>query len=245
MNRTKLMTSIMTVATIGLILVLFSNSVQAAGTIKRPIDDWAGGKIFYMDTEFEVSCTAWSDPESGLWMWPHADTWFMAPGLDGINFLFWGYKLLEDCPHHGTITERATDDEHVLISINLHASEVPFMVFTEDFTGTYEYPSSYAPIYKGIMSYNFECKILFNTEMLNEWFAEHGRLPSSCEITSPIIIPAMYPPELVPVIKYIHMTGSGYTTVGGEGRIVFNQVGLFDPETGGLWFPTEIVRVVP
>jgi hypothetical protein len=247
MNREKLMTSIMTVATIGIILVLFSNSVQAAGTTKRPIDDWAGGKLFFMGVEYNISCTAWADPESGLWIWPHADTWFAPSDLypDGFNFLIWGYKLLEQCPHHGSITEREVDEEHVLISINLHASEVPFMVFTEDFTGEYVYVPSYAPIYKGIMSYNFECKILFNTEMLNEWFAEHGRLPSSCEITSPLIIPAMYPPELVPVLKYIHMTGSGYITVGGEGRIVFNQVGLFDPDTGGLWFPTELAKVVP
>lgn len=243
MNRTKLMTSMMTVATIGLILVLFSNSVQAVGTIKRPIDDWAGGKIFFMGEEYDVSCTAWVDPESGLWVWPHADTWFMAPGLDGINFLFWGYKLLDQCPHHGIITERVVDEEHVIISINLHASEVPFLVFTQDVTGPYLYPPSYEPIYKGIMSYSFECKILFNTEMLNEWFAEHGRLPSICEITG--IFPDMYPPELVPVIKYVHITGMGIITEGGEGRIISNQVGLYDPDTGGLWFPTELAKVVP
>jgi len=233
----------MTVATIGLILVLFSNSVQAAGTIKRPIDDWAGGKIFYMDTEFEVSCTAWSDPESGLWIWPHADTWVMADELDGINFLFWGYKLLEACPHHGIITEREVDEEHVLISINLHASEVPFLVFTQETTGPYLYPMSYPPLYKGIMSYNFECKILFNSTWLDEWFGEHGRLPSICEITG--LFPDMYPPGEVPVVKYVHMAGNGYITEGGNGRIVINQVGLFDPDTGGLWFPTELAKVVP
>jgi hypothetical protein len=232
MNRTKLMTSIMSVATIGLILVLFSNSVQAAGTIKRPIDDWAGGKLYIPPeypwgepnplggVEYNVSCTAWSDPESGLWIWPHADTWFMLPGLEGINFLFWGYKLLEDCPHHGTITERATDEQHVLISINLHASEVPFMVFTQEGVPKGDYPMSYLPIYNGTMKYNFECKILFNTGMLNEWFAEHGRLPSICEISSPLVIPALYPPELVPVVKYVHMAGNGYITEGGKGRIV-------------------------
>lgn len=232
----------MTIATIGIALLFFSTLVQAKTTI-RPIDDYAGEYCVFMDMNWEVSISAWADPESGLAIYPHAVEWLMAPGLEGINFFFWEYKLLKDCPHGGTITERELDEEHVLITINLHASEVPFLIFAlqPDF---YHFP----PVYKGIMNYNFELKVIFNKEMLNNWFDTWGRLPSMAEIDfifpNPYF-PPTYPPELLPIITFARLSGNGYITEGEGERVVVNQVGLFDPDTGDLWWPKDITIVVP
>lgn len=247
-NRIKLVPKLMTFATIGIALLLFSAVVQAK-TTTRPIDDYAGEYIYFMGSDWELSASGWYDPESGLMLFPHVVSWFMAPGLEEINFLFWGYKLLKDCPHGGIIKERTLDEEHVLITINLHASEVPFMVFSDDeIIGPYPYATNYAPIYKGIMNYNFECKIIFNKEMLDEWFDLRGRLPSLAEIDfifpNPEIDPT-YPPELLPVITFVHISGNGYITEGEGERVVVSQVGILDTKTGERVWPKDITIVVP
>jgi hypothetical protein len=233
----------MTVATIGIALLLFSTVVQAKTTF-RPIDDYAGEYFYFMGMDWEVSITAWYDPESGLWLCSHGVEWWMAPGYQDFNFLFFAYKVLKDCPHGGTITEREIDEEHVLITINLHASEVPFMVFSDDeVVGPYPAAYNYPPICKGIMRYNFEFKVIYNKGMLDDWFDTRGRLPSYAEIS--FIFPSIYPPEVLPVITFVHFTGNGYITEGEGEREVVNQVGILDPDTRELWWPKDITIVVP
>ena len=231
----------MTVATIGIIIILFSTSAQAASTTVRPIDDYAGEYINFMGIEFEGSFSAWADPESGLAIYPHAIMW--VPPLDpgnpmDSNFLFWGYKLLKDCPRHGIITEREIDDELVLITINLHVKEVPFLIFP--LTGVFYHNE---PNYAGEMSYNFELKVVFNKAMLDEFFEQMDRLPSIAEIA--YLFPTIYPPDLLPVIHFVRFTGNGYITEGGEGRVVVNQVGILDAKSGELVWPKDITIVVP
>ncbi len=232
----------MTIATIGITILLFSTAVQATTTI-RSIDDYAGEYAVFMGMDWEVSISAWVDPESGLAIYPHAVEWLMAPGFEGINFLFWTYKVLEDCPHGGTITEREVDEEHVLITINLHASEVPFLGFTLQ-PEFYHFP----PAYKGIMNYNFVAKILFNKEMLDDWFNTYERLPSLAEIDFILpnpMFPPTYPPELLPVVTFVRLSGNGYITEGAGERLVVNHVGILDAKTGEMVWPKDITIVVP
>lgn len=257
-NRKKLAPKLITVATIGIALFLFSTTVQGCTRTIRPIDHYPGEYAVFYDfgafpelIDYEVSISAWYDPESGLWLYPHGvDWWEGPPGLEGFNFLFWTYKVLKDCPHGGFIIESEIDEEHVLITINLYASKVPFMVFSDDAVvdpppaAAYNYP----PICKGIMIYYFRCKILFNKGMLDDWFATWGRLPSLAEIgflfNNPEA-PTYYPPELQPVIQYVQCTGFGYVTEG-EGRIaVVNQIGILDDETGEMTWPKETTIVIP
>ena len=161
--------------------------------------------------------------------------------IPAYNFLVWEYKLLAECPHGGNIKERVIDEEHTLISINLHVKEVPFLLHNLYFSGDYPFYWNYENIAAGIMKYNLQAKILFNTEFLCEWFEEYGRLPSLFEIfNNPLDI---IPPGLVPVTTFVHITGQGYLTQGGEGIVKLNQVGIWDPNLGDFRWPVEIVIV--
>ncbi len=227
----------------------FSTTAQGCRATKfRPIDDYAGEYVAFLDKyDLPGSFLAWADPDSGLLINPHAVTWygpFAGDILPVYNFLVWGYKLLGQCPHEGYIQEREIDEENTLISINLHVKEVPFMLFNWYVPGPYPFWHNYEPISAGTMNYNLQCKILFNTEMLNDWFEKWLRLPSIFEIYSVFPKPEFPPtPSDIPVITFIHMTGEGYLTEGGEGTVKVNQVGILDPDTGDLKWPVEFVIV--
>ncbi len=215
----------MTLATIGIAILLFSIAVQATTTI-RPIDDWAGEKII-----------GWGDPDSGLVIHPHAVEWSDI-GMP-YNFFFWEYKTIWECQYKGFIQERVIDEEHTLITIHLHVKEVPFMLFNWSFSGAYPFYLNYEPISAGIMNYNFQCRILFNTMSLYNILEAYEKIPSLFNIsyTWP------YPEEPVPVVTYWHLTGEGYLTVGGEGTVKVNQVGILNPGTGDFMWPAEIVII--
>jgi hypothetical protein len=133
--------------------------------------------------------------------------------------------------------ERVIDGENILISINFHAKEVPFMIFDYVGFGFWIFP----PIYKGVMNYNFQAKILFNTEFLYGWLEEYGTIPSLFEIS--YILPNVLPVDLIPVISLMHITGEGYITLGGEGSVEVNQIGFVNPGTGEFMWPAEIVII--
>jgi len=218
--------------TLGILILSFSTAVQGATTI-RPIDDYAGEYAFISGVDYEGSFLSWADPDSMLAIWPHTFEW------QPYHYLFWEYTLLKDCPHGGSITERVIDEDHTLITINLVVKEVPFLIFdfVEDFW-------IFEPTCKGIMKYNYQIKILFNTEFLHEWFEDRDRLPSLIEVFFLFPNPDYPPtPEELPVITFMHITGVGYLTEGGEGIVKVNQVGIWDPELGEHVYPVEIVIV--
>ncbi|MFX0000897.1 MAG: hypothetical protein ACFE9Q_17545 [Candidatus Hodarchaeota archaeon] len=216
----------MTFATIGIVLLLFSTSVQATTTI-RPIEDWAGENI-----------VGWADPVSGFAIYPHAVEWcFFGPNWP-FNFLDWEHKLVWECQYEGFIQERVIDEEHTLITINIHVKEVPFMIFYPNSPGYIYYP----PIYNGTMEYYFQCRILFNTESLYN-ILEVGKIPSLFEILGAGFGFWPYPDEPVPELTYTHFVGEGYITEGGEGTVEVNQVGFLNPATGEFIWPVESVII--
>ncbi|UCD02080.1 MAG: hypothetical protein JSV23_03405 [Promethearchaeota archaeon] len=247
-NRTKLIPKLLIFLTLGLIILSFSTTVQGRGaTIIRPIDDYAGEYVAFLDiVDLPGSFLAWADPDSGLCIYPHAVEWvgpFAGP-IPVFNFLAWEYKVLGQCPHGGCIQETEIDEESTLISINLHVKEVPFLLFNWYVSGPYPFWYNYEPISAGTMNYNFQCKILFNTEMLNDWFEKWGRLPSIFEIIHVFPNPDFPPtPSDIPVITFMHITAEGYLTEGGEGTVKVNQVAILDLDTGDYKWPVEIIIV--
>jgi hypothetical protein len=238
-KRTKFITSLMTVATIGLILILFSSSVQAAGTIKRPIEQWEGDDII-----------GWADPVSQLSIHPHYVEWldpFTPPGSELPNFPFvfvdWEKQPIWECEYHGFIQERGVDEEHTLITIHIHVKEVPFMIFYY-FEGPYMY---FPPIGSGIMQYSLQVRMLFNTEALYSILDESGKIPALFQIFA-AADPATqhfwpYLLDQVPLITFIHFIGEGYLTEGGVGDVYVNQVGIWDTELGDYKWPVELVLI--
>jgi hypothetical protein len=214
----------MTVAAIGIVLLLCSTSVQATATI-RPIEDWQGEEI-----------VGWGDPESELVIHPHTVEWDM----DNMpfNFVYWQQKTVWECDYKGFVQERVIDDEHTLITINLHVKEVPFIIF--NFVPSYVYTP---PIYYGVMKYYFQIQILFNTESLYNILGTSGKIPSLFMIFGEIYGFWPYPEEPIPTVTYMHFVGQGYLTEGGEGKVMVNQVGIFDFDIGDFVYPVEIVTV--
>jgi hypothetical protein len=245
MNRSKLVPKLLTFLALAIVFLSFSTSAQAATRI-RPIDDYAGEYTVFFGVDLPGSFIGWGDPDSGLVIHPHAANWLdpVDAPIPHLSWLFWEYKLLAQCPHNGIITEREIDEEHTLISINLHVKEVPFMLFNLYFSGIYPYYANYEPLSAGIMQYNFQIKIIFNTVFLYEWFEEYGRLPSIMEISRVFPNPTLPPtPENIPVITFMHITGEGYLTEGGEGTVEVNQVAILDSDIGDFVWPVEKVIV--
>jgi len=236
MKKTKLMTSIMTVATIGLILVLFSSSVQAAGNIKRPIEEWEGEEI-----------AGWADPVSGLVIHPHAVEW----NMEGLPFNFlngWEHLSLFECEsYHGFIKEKALDEVSTLITIHVTVKGVPFMIF--DFTMGPYYPYS-PPLYYGMMHYALQVRMLFDTESLYRILDEFEKLPPLFRIfagddpdSKELFWDAEYPGEPVPRVTFMHFVGNGYLTRQGEGNVHVNQLGIWNPEILDYNWPVESVTI--
>ena len=226
----------MTVATIGLILVLFSSSVQAAGNIKRPIEEWEGEEI-----------AGWADPVSGLVIHPHAVEWNME-GLP-FNFLYgWEHLSLFECEsYHGFIKEKALDEVSTLITIHVTVKGVPFMIF--DFTMGPYYPYS-PPLYYGMMHYALQVRMLFDTESLYRILDEFEKLPPLFRIfagddpdSKELFWDAEYPGEPVPRVTFMHFVGNGYLTRQGEGNVHVNQLGIWNPEILDYNWPVESVTI--
>lgn len=214
----------MALTTIGILVLVFSTTVQATATT-RPIEDWEGEEVI-----------GWADPVSGLAIHPHSVAWDM----DNMpfNFVFWQHKTVWECEYKGFIQERVIDEEHTLITIYIYVKEVPFIIFS--FGPGYVYNP---PIYYGMMQYYFQCRILFNTESLYNILETSGKVPSLFMIFGVVYGFWPYPEEPLPEITYMHFVGQGYLTEGGEGTVMVNQVGIFDPDIGDFVWPAESVTV--
>ncbi|NHJ19704.1 MAG: hypothetical protein EAX91_02085 [Candidatus Lokiarchaeota archaeon] len=235
-NRSKIVKNITLLATIGILLLVFSTSVQGWGGYRsriniRPIEDWKGEDV-----------VGWADPESGLVIHPQAVEWVPADP-ESPNFPFtlldWERKPIWECEYWGTILERELDDQNTLISIYIYVKEVPFMIFT--LTGAdYIY---YPPLYYGVMQYYFQCKMQFNTESLYNIFEADGKIPALNEIFGASYGFWPYPEEPVPLVTYMHILGVGEITEGGDGTVYLHQLGIFNTEIGDYDYPYETVVV--
>ena len=214
----------MAIATIGILLLVFSTAVQATAT-RRPIEDWAGEEII-----------GWADPDSGLVIHPHSVEWDMENMP--FNFAFWEHKTVWECEYKGFIQDRVIDEDNTLITIHIHVKEVPFIIFS--YIPGYVYTP---PIYYGMMQYYFQCRILFNTESLYNILETSGKIPSLFMIMGAVYGFWPYPEEPLPFVSYMHFVGEGYLTEGGDGTVEVNQLGFLNPGTGEFVWPVETVIV--
>ena len=226
----------MTLATIGILLLLFSTSVQGAKTTIRPIEDWAGEEI-----------VGWADDVSMLAIHPHAVEWSepdpYSPNWP-LTLIDWEHKSIWEYEFQGFIQERVIDEETTLITIHVHVEEVPFMIFNFQPGPAYIY---FPPLYHGIMQYSFQCRILFNTESLYTILDASGEIPSFFQImiaANPVFGPIYwpYPEEPAPLITFTHFVGEGSLT-DGEGTVYVNQVGIWDAEIGDFKWPHDSVVI--
>ena len=227
----------MTVATIGIIVILFSTSVQGATTTFRPLEDWAGENVL-----------DWADTDTLLAISPHGVEWT----LEGFpfNFLEWEMIPISECEHKGFIKERVLDEEHTIITLYLHVKEVPFMLFY--MPDGYPYAP---PKYYGMMKYYFQCRMIFNTESLYTILSISGKIPSLFQIFAAAMGFWPYPEEPVPNVDYIHFVGDGYITaaypdptaypdsVPCDGKVLVNQVGIWDSDLGDFKWPHDSVII--
>jgi len=131
-NRKKLITSLTTVSTIGLLLILFSTSVLAIST-KRPISDFSA-------TNDNIA--AWADPESELIIFPHG--WYIY-GFPS------GPQSIADCISSGSVLEKDLKDGQIMYKVNLHVKGA-LMVVANSTSGTI--------LVEGEMEYLFQVTII-------------------------------------------------------------------------------------
>ena len=158
MKRTKFMTSLMTGASIGLILILLSTTVMAATTI-RPISD-------FTDTNNNIA--AWADPDSGLTLFPH--NWYVYGFPDAP-------QSIADCEPSGSVQVKDLKDGRIMYKIDLHVKGA-LMVVADSNTETI--------LVEGEMDYHFQVTMIVYDGELNDpvpnllviWFPEFFPFPT-------------------------------------------------------------------
>ncbi|TFF85590.1 MAG: hypothetical protein EU517_01455 [Promethearchaeota archaeon] len=101
MKRMKLTTSLMTTASIALILIFLSTTVLAAAKV-RPISD-------FTDTNNNIA--AWGDLDSGLTIFPHG--WFVFDFPDAP-------ESIADCNPSGSVLEKELKDGSIMYNVNFY-----------------------------------------------------------------------------------------------------------------------------
>jgi hypothetical protein len=131
-KKTKLMPELVTVASIGLLLILFSTSALAL-SITRPISD-------FTDTNDNIA--AWLDGESGIIMFPHG--WYIY-GFPS------GPQSIADCITSGTVLEKDLKDGQIMYKVNLHVKGA-LMVVADSISSTV--------LVEGEMEYLFQATMI-------------------------------------------------------------------------------------
>lgn len=139
-NRKKLITSLATVSTIGLLLILFSTSVLAISTT-RPISDF---------TATNDNIAAWEDPESELIIFPHG--WYIY-GFPS------GPQSIADCITSGSVLEKDLKDGQIMYKVILHVKGA-LMVVANSTSGTV--------LVEGEMEYHFQVAIIVYDGVLGD-----------------------------------------------------------------------------
>lgn len=139
-NNRKLISSLTTVSTIGLLLILFSTSVLAISTT-RPISDF---------TATNDNVAAWADPESELIIFPHG--WYIY-GFPS------GPQSIADCIVSGSVLEKDLKDGQIMYKVNLHVKGA-LMVVANFTDGTI--------LVEGEMKYHFQATIIVYDGVLGD-----------------------------------------------------------------------------
>lgn len=213
MKRTKYIISMITLTAIGLMLILFSTSVLAA--TKRPISD-------FTDTNNNIA--AWSDPESGLTIFPHG--WFLLGFPEAP-------ESIADCNPSGSVVEKELNDGSIMYKVNLHVKGALMLVASDIL------------LVVGEMDYHLQVTIIVYDGELG------GPVPNLLEIWFPELF---LPPESDPIGEgtFSHLTGEGTGTFldgnialyygfdpDEEVKVKVNQVGILRPDEE--FWPVELV----
>jgi hypothetical protein len=211
MKKMKKKTKIILLATLGICLFSFMPVVVGKAN-SRPISD-------YTATNYYVG--GWLDPESNIIIYPHG---------------FWvafGYEVISDCIHSGSILERDLKDGRILYQVNLHVKGAWILVaYFQD-----------RLIFVGEMNYTFTATVIVDGVF-------GGPIPNLMEI---------FFFGVGEVIR-THIVGSGTGvfvdddaaveqgfTPGATAKVKMNQVGIsipedhpqYDPEYGLIMYPVE------
>ncbi len=143
-NRTKLVTKLIPFLAIGLVLLLFSTSVQAyESKAIRPISDF---------TATNTNIAGWGDPEANLVGVPHGNN-------EG-----WPLEAIADCTHYGFVLEEDLGDGRIKYKIFLHVKDAVVHVYNIEGTwwlsdppGSGIYPQM---VFTGTMDYYFSTTII-------------------------------------------------------------------------------------
>ncbi len=145
-NRTKLVPKLMAFASIGIILLLFSTSVQACSSRTiRPISDF---------TATNTNIAGWGDPESNLIAVPHG------------NDMGYTIESIADCTNYGFVLEEDLGDGRIKYKIFLYVKDALVDVYNNE--GTWWLPDENGVyqqlVFTGEMYYFFTTTIIVEGE---------------------------------------------------------------------------------
>ena len=207
MINIKKTSKFLTISTIGILILLFSTSVQATAAV-RPISDF---------TDTNDSVAAWSDPTTGLMLFPHG--FFVYPMVLELP----QPENIADCMPSGTVIERDLKDGSILYQVDLHVKGAFIVIGL-----------GYYPIFVGEMDYHFQTTmILYEGEL-------GGQVPNILAIWFPDWVGLEEP---IGKSTFSHFTGEGTGTfldeavavqfgftLGESVNLKVNQVGILKPE---------------
>ena len=156
MKRSKIISILIVVATLGLLISSFIPTVAACRgnrkVTKRPIEDWLINNWFVGGHR---------DFETNIIIWPHRihtgpDSFYSVP--------------ISDCSYDGYIIERSLKDNKLSITVCLKVDDAPFYVTL------HPYPP-FIPVFTGIMHYRWFFNFIIDLESYPEdHFDEYGNV---------------------------------------------------------------------
>ena len=196
-------TKIILVATLGICMLSFMPAVAAKADV-RPISAF---------TDTNPNVAAWSDPESGLSVFPHGFWLFGLYGLESI----------ESLDPHGSVVVKALKGGGILYKVNLHVKGALMFI---NYTGV-------GLIFEGLMDYNFQTTLI----------VYDGELSDPVPNLLYIWFPYFFGIDPIGESPFVHITGSGTGTflldaevagqsfiAGDTAKVKINQVGFTIPE---------------
>jgi hypothetical protein len=132
-KRTRILTSVMTTVSIGLIIIFLSTTALAATTV-RPISDFTGNND---------NIAAWLDPESDLTIYPHG--WYIYTLLYGLP----QPESIDDCDPSGSVQVKELKDGNIMYTVNMHVKGAIMAI-----------SNSTHLLLEGEMDYNFQAVVI-------------------------------------------------------------------------------------